>query len=53
MTEYLKKSFTIRFHAKAKTDKCVKCGIELPVVIYKLNREPVCHDCFKRPKGEK
>lgn len=47
MTEYLKKSFTVRFHSPKSKAKCSKCGVELPEVIYKLNHEPRCKECFK------
>jgi len=47
MTEYLKKSFTVRFKSPPKKAQCVKCGIPLDVVIYRINREPRCKECFK------
>lgn len=50
MTEFLKKSFTVRFKSPPKKEKCVKCGIPLDVVIYRINREPRCKECFKRPR---
>lgn len=50
MTEYIKKSFTVRMHTPSKIKmKCARCGVELEEVIYKLNREPVCKECFKKP----
>lgn len=51
MTEYLKKSFTVRFHGNKAKERCAKCGMELQEVIYKLNHKPHCHACFKKPKG--
>lgn len=46
MTEYLKKSFTVRFKSPAAKEKCGKCGVELPEVIYRVNRKPRCKECF-------
>lgn len=46
MTEYLKKSFTVRFHTPPAKEKCRKCGVPLAEVIYRLNREPRCKECF-------
>ena len=47
MTEYLKKSFTVRFKSPPKKAQCAKCGLPLDVVIYRINREPRCKECFK------
>lgn len=49
MTEYLKKSFTVRMHTPSKIKtKCARCQTDLDEVIYRLNRQPVCKECFKK-----
>lgn len=52
MTEYLKKSFMVRMgQGRApKPEKCVRCGVLVDPVIYRLNRKPHCKECFSKPR---
>lgn len=51
---YLKKSFSVYGGTpKAKPEMCRACGIMLQEVIYRLNREPRCRDCFSGKERDK